>query len=50
LDDYRLLRRVIAGKTDRGLPFTHEGMAFRNGALYFLPEDDPSRVFIFRKP
>ncbi len=45
LNSYALLRRVTAGKTGRGTPYTNEGMAFRDGTLYLLPEDDPSRLF-----
>ncbi len=47
--EYRLLRRVEMGVTDRGLPFTHEGMTIRGGRLYLLPEDDPSRLFVFER-
>ncbi|MBI1356886.1 MAG: hypothetical protein GC160_21310 [Acidobacteria bacterium] len=42
------LRRIVAGKTDRGVLYTHEGMAVRDGRLYLLPEDGPSRLFVFR--
>jgi len=44
----RLLRRIPTGKTSRGVPFTNEGMAFRSGRLFLLPEDSPSRLFEFR--
>lgn len=43
----QLLRRVEAGKTDRGVPYTNEGMALRGGRLFLLPEDGPSRLFEF---
>ena len=43
---WRLVRRFTAGKTDRGAPFTNEGMAWRGGKLYLLPEDSPSRLFV----
>ncbi|MBI4893059.1 MAG: hypothetical protein HY821_20720 [Acidobacteria bacterium] len=33
--------------TDRGTAFTHEGMDLVNHRLYFLPEDSPSRLFVF---
>jgi hypothetical protein len=46
-DTYALRRRVVAGKTSRGVPYTQEGMTFRGGALYLLPEDGPSRLFRF---
>jgi hypothetical protein len=48
--DFRLIRRVRAGKTDRGVQFTHEGMAISGNRLYLLPEDSPSRLFIFELP
>ncbi len=48
LPDLRLERRLRAGKTDRGVRFTNEGMAWRGGLLYLLPEDDPSRLFVFQ--
>ena len=47
LDRLRLLRRVTAGKTDRGVRYTNEGMAVRGDRLYLLPEDGPSRLFVF---
>jgi len=33
--------------TDRGAPFNNEGMDLRHSRLYLLPEDAPSRLFIF---
>jgi hypothetical protein len=30
--------------------FTNEGMTLRNGKLYLLPEDDPSRLYLFMPP
>ncbi len=47
---YTLRRRLIAGETDRGVRFTNEGMAVADGKLYLLPEDGPSRLFVFRLP
>jgi hypothetical protein len=44
----KLLRRVDAGKTSRGVPFTNEGLAARGDRLWLLPEDGPSRLFEFR--
>ena len=41
LNSLQLLRRIRAGKTDRGVLFTNEGMAFRDSKLYLLPEDGP---------
>ena len=46
----RPLRRLTAGKTDRGDPFTREGMAIRGRLLYLLPEDGPARLFTFELP
>jgi hypothetical protein len=45
---FRLKRRITMGKTDRGEPFTREGMAIRGNELLLLPEDGPSRLFFFR--
>jgi hypothetical protein len=44
----KLMRRVDAGKTSRGVPYTNEGMAIRGDRLMLLPEDGPSRLFEFR--
>src|SRR4051794_27385138 len=44
----RLEKRVHAGKTDRGVPYTNEGMAVRGDRVFLLPEDGPSRLFEFR--
>ena len=46
----KVLRRVVTGTTDRGVPFTNEGMTLRGGVLYLLPEDDPSRLFRYQLP
>jgi hypothetical protein len=42
-----LERRITAGKTDRGVRFNNEGMTIRAGKLYLLPEDGPSRLFVW---
>lgn len=34
------------GLTDRGVPLTREGMDVRDGKLYLLPEDAPSRLLV----
>lgn len=44
----RPIRRLSAGRTDRGVAYTHEGMAIRGARLWLLPEDAPSRLFSFR--
>jgi hypothetical protein len=43
-------RTLLTGKTDRGVPFTNEGLEWRGGKLYLMPEDDPTRVFVFPCP
>lgn len=43
-------RTLAVGMTDRGVPFTNEGLDLRNGKLYLLPEDAPSRLFVFPLP
>lgn len=47
-DTLQLRKRILSGKTDRGVRFTNEGMAVVNGKLYLLPEDGPSRLFVFQ--
>ena len=42
-------RRVAVSSTDRGVPFTREGMAIHGDQLLLAPEDDPSRVFLFHR-
>jgi len=44
------MRSVEAGRTDRGVAFTHEGLAVDGRILYLLPEDGPSRLFAFELP
>ncbi|MCS7044222.1 MAG: DUF6454 family protein [Bryobacteraceae bacterium] len=44
----RPLQNETLGRTDRGVPLTGEGMDFRDGLLYLVPEDAPSRLFVFR--
>jgi hypothetical protein len=39
------VRRV--GRTDRGVPLVQEGLDLRDGRVYLLPEDTPSRVFVY---
>jgi hypothetical protein len=43
-------RTLLTGKTDRAVPFTNEGLEWRGGRLYLMPEDDPTRVFVFALP
>lgn len=43
----QLLRSVATGTTDRGKPYSGEGMALKGNDLYFVPEDGPSRIFHF---
>jgi hypothetical protein len=42
------LDRFDPGRTDRNTPYANEGMDQRDNLLYFLPEDAPSRLFVFR--
>lgn len=42
------VKRITAGKTDRGDSFTREGMLIQGDDLMLLPEDDSSRLFVFR--
>jgi hypothetical protein len=44
----RLIRRMEAGRTSRGVPYTNEGMAIRGDRLLLLPEDTRSRLFEFQ--
>jgi hypothetical protein len=50
LNDLKLVRQLRTGPTDRGFSYTHEGFTLREGKLYFLPEDAPSRLFVFARP
>lgn len=49
LADLTLRRRLTTGATDRGIAYTHEGMTLREGRLYLLPEDAPTRLFEFHR-
>lgn len=49
-DTLALVHRMDAGKTDRGAAFTREGLDLHGSKLYLLPEDDPSRLFVFELP
>jgi hypothetical protein len=42
--------RILCGRTDRGVVYTNEGMDVANGRLCLLPEDAPSRLFVFVLP
>jgi hypothetical protein len=45
------VRKLLpAGATDRGVPFPNEGLDLRDGRLFLLPEDTPSRLFTFSIP
>lgn len=41
------VHRMKVGRTSRGAPFTREGLDLHGDRLYLLPEDDPSRLFVF---
>lgn len=47
LKSLALIYRMKAGSTDRGASYTREGMCLFKQRLLLLPEDDPSRVFIY---
>jgi beta-lactamase class D len=49
-DDLSLRKRVRVGRTNRGVILTHEGMAIAGGRIYFVPEDGPSRLLVYRSP
>jgi alpha-L-fucosidase len=46
-ESLEVLKTFPAGVTDRGTPYTAEGLDSRDGTLYLLPEDSPSRLFVF---
>ena len=46
--ELRLVKRIVTGKTDRGILFTNEGLTIYGGKLYLLPEDGSSRLFVFK--
>ncbi len=35
------------GRTDRGVALVQEGLDLRDSQLYLLPEDTPSRIFLY---
>jgi len=43
----RLHHQILVPNTDRGEPFTREGMTIFQDRLWLLPEDGPSRLFVF---
>lgn len=49
LADFSLVKQLETHATDRGYSYAHEGMTLRGGKLYFLPEDAPSRLFVFAR-
>ncbi|HEV8147236.1 MAG TPA: DUF6454 family protein [Bryobacteraceae bacterium] len=48
LKSMSLVHRMKVGRTDRGAPFTREGTSIRGNEIVFLPEDSPSRLFLFK--
>jgi len=44
-----LVRRIATPRTDRQVSYSREGMAIRGAQLLLLPEDDPSRLFVFSR-
>ena len=49
LPGFQLARRISAVDNDRGVPYTREGMSFRGNRILLLPEDGPSRLFVFER-
>ncbi|MBI5280667.1 MAG: hypothetical protein HY858_03215 [Candidatus Solibacter usitatus] len=47
-EDLAPLQSAAPGRTDRKVEYSREGMDLRDGLLYLLPEDTPSRLFVFR--
>jgi len=45
--NWTVMRSWTAGKTDRGVWHTNEGVAVRGKRLYLLPEDGRSRLFVY---
>ena len=50
LTDFHLTSRMLIGNTDKAQPFTREGMTIFRNEIWFLPEDNTSRLFAFRLP
>lgn len=50
LDSLTLVERLPLGVTDRGQPYTREGMTIFDKQLWLLPEDGESRLFVFPLP
>jgi hypothetical protein len=48
LASMKLTDRILVGEVDKGTSLAREGMAVRGDHLLFLPEDDASRLFVFR--
>jgi hypothetical protein len=48
LPSFEVTRQIRAGKTDRGVSFTREGMTIHGSRLVLLPEDGPARMFVFQ--
>jgi hypothetical protein len=46
----KIAARILCARTDRGVVYTNEGMDVLGGFLYLLPEDSPSRLFVFALP
>lgn len=48
LNSLQMVHRLKVGSTDRGASYTREGMGVDRDQLLLLPEDGPSRLFVFR--
>jgi hypothetical protein len=49
-ESLKVAARIACGRTDRGVVYTNEGMDVADRRLYLLPEDAPSRLFVFVLP
>jgi hypothetical protein len=50
LSSLALTNRMLVGNTDRKQPLSREGMTVFQNQLWFLPEDEDSRLFVFKLP
>lgn len=49
LPELRVVRRIVVGETARKITYGHEGMAWKRGELYLLPEDYPTKLYRMKK-
>lgn len=46
---FTLSKRMAIGNTEKGHPYTREGMTIFRNEIWFLPEDDDSRLYVFSR-